>query len=164
VVREARPAPIAESYDLYAALIRADGGAGLRRLLARLGITESPFLRGGGKEMPVADYTAILERWDDFRSRMLAFWHEHDLMLCPVNSHPAIEHGAMNREGGMKAYSYTMTDNLTGWPVVVVRCGTSPNGLPIGLQVVGPPWREDLCLAAAQRLENDLGGWRPTSL
>ena len=159
-VREARPGPVPESYDLYLRLIRADGGAGLRRLLAGLGVTASPFLRGSGREMPVAEYTALLDRWDEFRSRMLAFWRDYDLLICPVNAHAAIEHGAMGREGGMQAYSYTMTDNLTGWPVAVVRCGTSASGLPLGLQVVAPPWREDRCLAGAERLETALGGWR----
>ena len=41
------------------------------------------------------------------------------------------------------------------------RCGTSREGLPIGVQVVAGPWRDDVALAAAQRLEDELGGWRP---
>jgi amidase len=57
-----------------------------------------------------------------------------------------------------------MTDNLTGWPAAVVRCGTSGRGLPIGLQVVAPLWREDRCLAVAGRLEAALGGWRRPAL
>ena len=36
---------------------------------------------------------------------------------------------------------------LTGWPAVVVRGGTSPEGLPIGVQVVARPWREQVALA-----------------
>jgi amidase len=123
-------------------------------------VIDSPYLRAGGREMPVGDYTALIERWDNFRSRMLAFWNEHDVLLCPVNSHPAIGHGAMTQGIGMRAYSYTLTDNLTGCPAAVVRCGTSPEGLPIGVQVVAPMWREDRCLAVAQRLETALGGWR----
>jgi amidase len=159
-LQEARPEPIGESYELYFKLIQADGGAAVRRLLTRLGVTDSPYLRTGGREMPVGDYTALVERWDNFRSRMLGFWNEHDVLLCPVNSHPAIAHGAMTQGLGMKAYSYTLTENLTGCPSAVVRCGTSPEGLPIGIQVVAPLWREDRCLAVAQRLETALGGWR----
>jgi amidase len=161
---EARPPPIGETFDLYMQLIRADGGAGLRRLLNKLGVTESMFLRGSGKGLSVEEYTAILARWDDFRSRMSAFWSDHEALICPVNAHPAIAHGAMGQGAGFKAYSYTMTDNLTGWPAAVVRCGTSAEGLPIGVQVVAPPWREDICLAVAERLEARLGGWRRAAI
>jgi amidase len=50
---------------------------------------------------------------------------------------------------------------MAGWPCAVVRCGTSAEGLPIGVQVVAPAWRDDLALALAARLEAALGGWRP---
>jgi amidase len=40
-----------------------------------------------------------------------------------------------------------------GWPVVVVRAGTSREGLPIGVQVVAAPWREDAALALARQIE-----------
>jgi len=36
--------------------------------------------------------------------------------------------------------------------------------LPIGVQVVGAPWRDDLTLAAALHLENTVGGWQPSPL
>ena len=42
----------------------------------------------------------------------------------------------------------------------MVRAGTSPDGLPIGVQVVARPWREDVSLAVAQYLEGALGGWQ----
>jgi amidase len=42
----------------------------------------------------------------------------------------------------------------------VVRGGTSPEGLPIGVQLVARPWREDVALAVAQSLEGALGGWQ----
>lgn len=58
-------------------------------------------------------------------------------------------------------YSYTQPFNLSGLPVAVVRCGTAAGGLPIGVQVVAGPWREDVALAAAGALERALGGWRP---
>jgi len=51
--------------------------------------------------------------------------------------------------------------NDTGWPAAVVRCGWSEDGrLPIGIQIVGHPWREDVCLAVASHLESRSGGWK----
>ena len=56
--------------------------------------------------------------------------------------------------------------NLLGWPGVSLRAGTSAAGLPVGVQVVAPPWREDLALALARASKScwaastaaDLGG------
>jgi len=52
-----------------------------------------------------------------------------------------------------------MTHNMTGWPAAVVRCGTSKAGLPIGVQIAAPAWREDAALRIALDLERALGGW-----
>jgi amidase len=43
---------------------------------------------------------------------------------------------------------------------VVVRAGTAPDGLPIGIQVVAHPWRDDVALAVAQAIEASTGGWK----
>ena len=47
----------------------------------------------------------------------------------------------------------------SGWPCAVVRAGTSAEGLPIGVQIVGRPWREDVVLALAAHVERALGGY-----
>jgi amidase len=54
--------------------------------------------------------------------------------------------------------------SLTGWPAVVVRAGTSPDGMPIAVQLVARPWRDDVTLAAATLVEAHFGGWQPPSL
>jgi amidase len=59
---------------------------------------------------------------------------------------------------------YTLTWSLVGYPAVVVRAGTSSDGMPIGVQIASAPWREDLALAAAAIVERELGGWRPPSV
>ena len=45
-----------------------------------------------------------------------------------------------------------------------MRAATSPDGLPIGIQIVAKPWREDVVLLAAAHIERELGGWEPPSL
>jgi amidase len=60
--------------------------------------------------------------------------------------------------------TYSEVHNLTGWPAVVVRAGTSPDGLPIGVQLVAQPWREDVALAAAAIVEAASGGWQAPTL
>ena len=98
---------------------------------------------------------------------MLAFADRYDLILCPVAAGPARPHGTMNVEGEIDPTSFTTPHSLTGWPAATVRCGTSPEGLPICVQLVARPWRDDLALAAALRLEQELeagGRRRPISM
>jgi amidase len=97
----------------------------------------------------------LTDDWDGFRTTMLGFVERYDLILCPVADEPAVPKGV---EGNG---SYCLPYSLTGYPCAVVRAGTSPQGLPIGVQVVARPWREDVALAAAGQIESALGGWRP---
>ena len=53
--------------------------------------------------------------------------------------------------------------NLLGLPGAVVPVGRSPEGLPIGVQVVGRPFEEELVLAVAARVEK-AGGWQEPPL
>ncbi len=92
---------------------------------------------------------------------MLGFLRDYDVILCPVNAHAALAHGGTPSAQKRGAFSYTWAYNITGWPGAVVRAGTSPEGLPIGVQIVARPWREDVALAVAQHIESALGGWKP---
>ena len=102
---------------------------------------------------------AHLFAWDRFRRALIAFMADHDVILTPAAERPAVPHDT--DEGGIP---YTLTYSLTGYPCVVVRCGTAPDGLPIGVQVVARPWRDDVALAVACHLERAFGGWQPPAL
>ena len=91
---------------------------------------------------------------------MLAFMQQYDAVLCPVSATTATRHDDPDGPD----FTYTLAYNLTGWPGAVVRCGTSPEGLPIGVQIIARPWREDVALAVAHYLETNLGGWQPPPL
>jgi amidase len=106
----------------------------------------------------------LLRRWDAFRTEMLAFGERFDLLLSPVSADPAPEHGALSGSDAVDPTSFTTPHSLTGWPAATVRCGTSSEGLPIGLQLIALPWREDVALAGAGALEAALGGWRPSAI
>ena len=119
--------------------------------------------RSYGAGVGASELWRLLRRWDAFRSEMLAFADRYDVILCPVFAGPARLHGTMNVAGEIDPTSFTTPHSLTGWPAATVRCGTSPEGLPIDVQLVAGPWRDDLALAAALRLEAALGGWQPPS-
>jgi amidase len=97
---------------------------------------------------------------DMYRSAMLSFLKNYDVVLSPACALPAVVHGASQSPACFPAFSYTFAYNLTGWPGAVVRCGTSTEGLPINVQSVARPWREDVALAVARHLESALGGYQ----
>ena len=51
---------------------------------------------------------------------------------------------------------YTIIVNLAGLPAISVPCGSSRDGLPIGLQLIGPHFGETVILQAAYALEQEL--------
>jgi amidase len=169
-MEENRPEGIEQSQEIYISLLVADGGAGVQNALQMAGTTEvhpwtQGFLEfGRATAMTAAEFGALMIKWAKFRSAMLSFLEKYDVIICPVCAFPALPHGTTNDFDKVPGFSYTMTYNLTEWPSVVVRGGTSPEGLPIGVQIVARPWREDVALAVAQHIETVLGGWRPPPL
>ena len=151
--------------ELWDRMIGADGHAWLRRLIADAGTEGVGSYAGkaswvtGSSPLPGDELTALIEAVDDVRARMLRWMDDVDLIVSPVLPRPALPHGVGFTSGF--ADTYSEVHNLTGWPSAVVRGGTSPEGLPIGVQLIAKPWREDVALAAAKVVEDALGGWRP---
>ena len=165
-ITEDVPSVIAENPDISNMLSGGDGRAWTKRQLDKWGTTEVfPYLerriaKASEYEKSVGDFTAVLEHVDGFRSAMLGFMENYDVIVCPVAAFAALPHGESLKDENQPGMSYTGTYNITGWPSTVVRGGTSPDGLPIGVQAVSQPWREDVSLAVAQYLEGALGGWQ----
>ena len=168
-IEEERPACLEQAYDLEMKLLGADGGDGLREYLRGLGSTQvHPLLTGWLDKLEpyrtsVAGFAGYWAEWDAYRAAMRAFLGRYDVLVCPVYTHAALPHGASTQDENFRGFSHTMAYNVAGWPAAVVRCGTSASGLPIGVQIVAAPWREDIALAVAARLEGAFGGWRAAS-
>lgn len=163
---ECRPPGIEQAYDLEMKLLGPDGGDGLRAYLRGIGSTEThPLLEGWLQKLEQyrTDVAGFAGCWDalyGFRAAMYEFLRNYDAVLSPVCATPAVRHGTSTQDELFRGFSYTMTYNVTGWPAAVVRCGQSADGLPIGVQVAAHPWREDVALAVALRLEQEFGGWQ----
>ena len=172
-VVEDLPTAIAENLDAnVTSIIVADGGAGVRRLVNKAGTEQvhpgmMRFVERA-EPLPTSEYTALLERMDAFRSRMLSFMENYDAILSPVRPWPALPHGETLTAEASPANFYTSAFNTTGWPGAVVRAGASGDAdgddLPIGVQIMARPWREDVALALAAALESALGGYVKPSL
>jgi amidase len=165
-VVEARPPVPDNAYEMLLGLYGADSGAGLRMLLMLSGTDETHALMTrllevlGATSMTTAELTALVFQLDAWRGQMLSFMRDYDLILCPPCARTAMPHGTTFDEDNQLVFSYTMIYNMTGWPGAVVRASASPEGLPIGVQLVARPWREDVALAAALEVERVTGGWQ----
>jgi amidase len=167
---ESRPPGIERSYELEMKFLAPDGGDGLRAFLRSIGSDRThPLLEGWlRKHEPyrtsVGGFWGYWAELDEFRASMHAFLEDYDAVVSPVAAFAALPHGKSIEDKIFPGFSYTMTYNMIGWPAAVVRCGETREGLPIGVQVAAKPWREDVALAVAQRLENIFGGWKPPLL
>jgi amidase len=168
-VEEARPTCLAEAYDLEMKLLGADGGDSLREYLRQLGSDRlHPLLHGWLDKLEAyrVNHNGFARYWaelDRYRAEMFAFVRHYDVILCPVYTQPALPHGASLLDENFRGFSHTMAFNVAGWPAAVIRCGESADGLPIAVQVVARPYREDVTLAVGLRLEQMFGGWRASA-
>ncbi|MDA0977978.1 MAG: amidase [Proteobacteria bacterium] len=157
--KETRPTGIEMAGFIYSRLFSADHGDLIETLLEDCRTTTpSPgvarLLTHRPPPLGAAEFAQTITLWHNYQASMLSYFDDFDVLISPVNAHPAITH---EEPEDFAAYSYTTAYNLTGWPAVVIRAGTSPLGLPVGIQVIASPFREDLCLAVAAWLEAELG-------
>jgi aspartyl-tRNA(Asn)/glutamyl-tRNA(Gln) amidotransferase subunit A len=91
---------------------------------------------------------------------MLRFHERYDLLLTPQMPVTAIEAGRVTPADGsfgnewINWSPYTYPFNLTQQPAASVPCGFASDGLPVALQIVGPPRGEQMVLRAARAYES----------
>jgi amidase len=166
-VEERTPPGLADAFEIAGRLQFGDGGAWALRLIEGAGTRGNSSLGwlANLPRMTSTEYARGIEDMDRFRSRLLGFMQNTDVIICPAHPTPAVRHGGSRAPEFGEGDSYSVVYNVTGWPAAVVRAATSPVGLPIAVQVVGRPWREDQVLAVAKVIESEMGGWkRPPNL
>jgi amidase len=99
------------------------------------------------------------------------FFRDWDVLLCPVMPTPAFEHDhsdintrRLAIDGKQTAYSdqalWSGVATLTGLPSTTMPVGCSQEGLPIGMQIVGPYLEDRTTIAFAALTEREFGGFR----
>ncbi len=133
----------------------------------------SPTLRGfleiANAEPPLtAD--ELLNAWaecDVIRGKLLRQMQQFPILLCPVCSIPAFRHGERRWkvDGQVVEYldvmRYTQWFNVLAAPAAVVPVGRSPEGLPIGVQIVARPFEDEVALAVASVIDREFGTVAP---
>lgn len=109
-----------------------------------------------GSQYTLAQYLDAVSARGALGEQMKRFHQKYDLLLTPATPIPAFAAGVLAPEppaGERNDWTwwtpFSFPFNLTQQPAMSVPCGFSKDGLPIGLQLVGPMQREDLVLRAA---------------
>lgn len=166
-----RPDGLEEARNLWWDYFGIAGGMILNRELRGRESELSPILQeflSWTLAAPPHSGDSLLDAWlsrDTLREKVLAQMRQHPVLICPVAAVPAFRHGEREWQIDgktvkyLEAWSYCEWFNLLGFPAVVVPVSYSPEGLPIGVQIIGRAWQEELVLAIAARLEKVRGPW-----
>ena len=115
----------------------------------------------GALEAPSSAYVAALTRLQLRARKLVAFWAEHDLLLTPTLALPPVPVGWDTEpddpweqfDRAVRFTPFTAAFNVTGQPAVSLPLHWTDDGLPIGVQLVGPPLGDALLLRIAAQLE-----------
>jgi amidase len=113
---------------------------------------------------------------EEQRLRLKAVWadffHDHDVLLCPVTPTPAFPHDqtpdvdarTIVVNGATRAYgdqfSWLQAIGVVHLPVVVAPVGLTSGGLPVGIQIVAPYLEDRTAIDVARRISEVVGGFR----
>jgi len=161
-LEEATP-PLDDPFAVFGPIVLADGYAVSGDLLEEHAVELMPYVKAGlerGGQIPAHEYSRALRGLERVRLQMAEFFDQYDLLLTPTLAVPAFPVGKRPRViAGVKvsalwgAFPFTMPFNLTGNPAASLPCGFSPEGLPLGLQVVGRRGDEATVLRASAAFE-----------
>jgi len=160
-VDEVEPPSLAEAHELWKLIgndearmfmwpaIEQWGDEGVRRSFGWM-LADSPLLDHAGHLKAFARRATLLRRWQLFQL-------QYPLVLCPVSGEPPFPWGwDVDSEGTMarvlRAQESQFAVPVLGLPAVSVPTGLA-GALPMGVQLIGPRFREDLVLDAAEVIE-----------
>jgi len=172
-VRPFRPKGLEQARQLWWTFFVRCGAMFVRSLVRSQEERLSPILREFlqiADSAPSLSADELLNAWaecDVIRGKLLAQMQEYPVLLCPVCSIPAFRHGERKWkvEGQEVEYldvmRYTQWFNVLAAPAAVVPVGRSPEGLPIGVQVVARPFHDEVALGVASVVDKEFGYMAP---
>lgn len=172
---------LAETATLQTQLLSADRGARLpveaygqlRTQAAALSEDDSSvkaaWLRG--TVCSHRDWVASNNRREQWRQDWRTFFAEFDAVVCPIAPTPAFLHDShpdrLERQIDIDGVAHPFNDQgvwlgvatMPGLPATAIPAGQSPEGLPVGVQLIGPMYEDRTPLRLAELLEQVIGGF-----
>jgi len=114
-------------------------------------------------------YAKALNAQQQLTAVLEAFFQDYDIFICPVSPTPAFAHQPSGKYRTINGVRYPYFEacgvflhvfNVTGHPALVVPLGHTEEGLPIGVQLVGPLWSEPVLFHFAQLIQGHLARFR----
>ncbi|MEA3217644.1 MAG: amidase, partial [Acidimicrobiia bacterium] len=160
------PPDLGAAFEAWLALIGRDVAESLPVLRDVCGDQALQFLDLMVAVIPSVDDAAFESLLTERRAQLIDEWARFQttipLVVTPVLTQPTFAAGADLVDPIAVTHSVACVPpvNLLGLPAAVVPAGES-GGHPIGVQLIGPAWREDVCLAAAGTIETARGARIP---
>jgi aspartyl-tRNA(Asn)/glutamyl-tRNA(Gln) amidotransferase subunit A len=159
------PAPVPR--EVFEAMWVTGRGLGFADLIRGQGEIMDPGLvrlLGLAEQYSLADYYTAVDTRRAFSAAVFALFAGVDLLVMPTMPVTAFDAAAEVPPGGeadaklpwITWTPYTYPFNITGQPAISIPCGFAPDGMPVGLQVVGPWGHDERVLAFAARCERAL--------
>lgn len=108
-----------------------------------------------GEKVSAAEYIRKRQDLELARRNISTVFADVDVLITPTTPIPAPEIAALKqnpdqlRPAELKLLGNTRPFNVWGLPAISVPCGFTQSGMPIGMQIAAPHWREDLALRVA---------------
>jgi Asp-tRNA(Asn)/Glu-tRNA(Gln) amidotransferase A subunit family amidase len=141
----------------------------IQHSIAGQGDQISPILReylsyaNSGDLITLDQFTKACAERDLLRAEILRQMQDTPILLSPVSRGPAFRHGEGNYlpgTGYRESMRFSQWLNLTGFPGASAPVSVSNEGLPIGVQIIGRPFEDELVLAVAETIEQSRGPWQ----
>ncbi|MEU3271250.1 amidase [Saccharomonospora sp. NPDC006951] len=166
VVETADVPEVAEGLATYGTLITSEFGSAWPNIRPLLTEHSARHMELSMRSQPPADLATYLRATAD-RYAITRAWHQfladYPLVLGPVSTEPPADHGELDEDENARlaiARRLCTVSSLVGVPAVAVPTGLD-DGVPMGVQLIGRPFREDLCLTAAAAVEAATGVLTP---
>jgi aspartyl-tRNA(Asn)/glutamyl-tRNA(Gln) amidotransferase subunit A len=115
-----------------------------------------------GEKISAAEYIQRRRELEEARRSAHEIFEEIDLLITPTTPMPAPKIADLKKDPAalrpaeLRLLRNTRPFNVWGLPAISLPCGLTKTGLPMGLQIAGPPWREDWVLGLASAWERNL--------
>ena len=167
-VRAIAPWKLDNAIEIAFSLMAPDGGERVRADVAAAQGRHAPSFAALMQQLKlqtlsITQYLSAVEEFIKIRTAIRSVVSEFDAVICPVASSSAPEHLSSVEAGGeglsIEGYTYSFVIALAGLPSASIPVLHTPQGLPVGIQVIGSQHQDFKIGAIARQLQKTLGSF-----